>query len=52
MPHQPVMHEDVQNAGNAVEYVVPAAVQRDALAGNPRGAEGAHGAFEVAHYGD
>ena len=44
--------EDVQNAGNAIEDVVPAAVQRDAFAGNPRGAEGAHGAFEVAHYGD
>ena len=43
---------DVEQARDAVEHVVPAAVERDALGGNPRGAEGAEGALEVAHHGD
>ena len=44
--------EDVQEAGNAVEHVMPAAVQGDAFRGHPRGAERAHGAFEVADHGN
>ena len=40
MPNQPVMQAMLQ-ARDAVEHVVPAAVERDALGGNPRGAEGA-----------
>ena len=35
MPNQPVMHEDVEDAGDAVEHVMPAAVQGDALARKP-----------------
>ena len=43
---------DVDQAGNAVEHVVPAAIQRHAFGGNPRGTPGANGGFEVGDHGD
>ena len=43
---------DIQQAGDAVEHVVPAAVERDAFGGHPGGAPSAKRALEVAHHGD
>ncbi len=39
--------EDIDEAGDAVEDIVPSAHEDDALGGHPGGAEGTHGALEI-----
>ena len=50
---EPAGHaEDIEDAGQAVEHVVPATVEGHAFSGDPGGAPAADGGFEVRDHGD